>query len=241
MSAWRPYRRDDPHSYAPGVFPCRELLTSGRTVLGLVVPGQPDGEAGLVQVLAEARKRRIPIVCGDRLLARLAGDDGCRAVGVFAKCEEEPDPLADHVVLVAPSDQGNLGTIMRTMLGFGVRDLVLIGTGADPHHPRTVRASMGACFHLRLARYATWQEYLAIGPRPLHPFTAEAAIPLGQAEFHQPCSLVFGTESSGLPSFLRTLGQPLRIVHDPAIDSLNLAIAAGISLHALAASRRLNQ
>ena len=47
-----------------------------------------------------------------------------------------------------------------------------------------------------------------------------------------PFSLVFGNEASGLPSELEDFGNGVIIAHNHKIDSLNLAVAAGIGLHA---------
>lgn len=53
-----------------------------------------------------------------------------------------PGPPARHVVLHNPSDVGNVGTILRSALGFGFRDVAIIRPGVDPFDPRVLRASM---------------------------------------------------------------------------------------------------
>ena len=60
---------------------------------------------------------------------------------------------APHVVLVNPADMGNLGTVARTMAGFGFGELAVVTPAADVFHPKTVRASMGALFRLNVARF----------------------------------------------------------------------------------------
>lgn len=54
---------------------------------------------------------------------------------------------ANHVVLVNPGILGNMGTIIRTMLGFNYTNLAIIRPG-DVFDPRVVRASMGALFNI---------------------------------------------------------------------------------------------
>ena len=56
---------------------------------------------------------------------------------------------ANHVVLVNPGDMGNMGTIIRTMLGFNYSNLAIIKPGVDVFDPRVIRASMGALFNTR--------------------------------------------------------------------------------------------
>ena len=57
-------------------------------------------------------------------------------------------------------DMGNLGIIMRTLLAFGYKDLAIVLTAADRFNPKTVRASMGAMFSIRIPEYNTFDEYL---------------------------------------------------------------------------------
>ena len=52
-----------------------------------------------------------------------------------------------------------------------------------------------------------------------------------------PFSLVFGNEASGLPKELESFGRGVIIPHSRAIDSLNLAVAAGIGLFAFSPTR----
>ena len=56
------------------------------------------------------------------------------------------------VALVAPQDPGNIGTILRTIDAVGASGVLLLDDpansqfSADPYHPGSVRASMGAIF-----------------------------------------------------------------------------------------------
>jgi len=47
------------------------------------------------------------------------------------------EPGRSHVVLINPSDSENLGTILRTGLGFGFRDYVIINPDVDIRSQRT--------------------------------------------------------------------------------------------------------
>lgn len=66
----------------------------------------------------------------------------------------------NHVVLVNPGDMGNMGTIMRTMLGFNYYNLAIIRPGVDVFDPRVLRASMGAMFHLNIEYFDSFEDYL---------------------------------------------------------------------------------
>ena len=51
------------------------------------------------------------------------------------------------------------------------------------------------------------------------------------------CALVMGNEATGLPEEFARYGSPVRIPHSGDIDSLNLAIAAGIGMYAFGRRR----
>jgi RNA methyltransferase, TrmH family len=167
----------------------------------------------------------------DKLVERIAPRENTYAVGVFRKYSAALDPTADHVVLVNPSDMGNLGTILRTMLGFGFNNLALVKPAADIFDPRAVRASMGALFQVQFAYFDSFDAYCAAQQHALYCFMTGGTRTLRDAAFTPPCALVFGSESSGLPESFRRRGTTVTIPHSATIDSLNLAVAVAIGLY----------
>jgi len=51
----------------------------------------------------------------------------------------------------------------------------------------------------------------------------DGQLALDDVQFQSPFTLVFGSESAGLPDAFHTYGTSVRIVHHGAIDSLNLS------------------
>ena len=150
--------------------------------------------------------------------------------GKFRDALREDRP---HVVLHRPGDSGNVGTILRTALGLGLQDAALIRPCVDVFDPRTVRASMGSLFRMRVRVYDSFEEYRKEFPeRPLYPFMLDASVPLQQIrEIPEIYSLIFGNEGSGLPAEFAAAGQAVRIESNDQVDSLNLAVAAGIGIY----------
>ena len=123
---------------------------------------------------------------------------------------------------------------MRSLLGFGVRDVALIRPCVDVFDPHVLRASMGAFFKLRVRTYDNFDDYRAEHPeRPLYPFMLDGARPLDDVarEAKAPFSLVFGNEQTGLPPRFAQLGQSVLIPQSKEIDSLNLAVAVSIGTY----------
>jgi TrmH family RNA methyltransferase len=225
--------RDFPHSYTFGVFPTLELLHFQPShVQRVLVSTQGERNEGVLKLRDLCARQRIPVEVNDRQIERLSPKENTYAVGVFEKYQPRLAPNANHLVLVNPADMGNLGTIIRTMVGFGMTDLALVKPAADMFDPRVIRASMGALFRLDFAYFDGFDAYRSAFPHGLYPFMTVGATPLHEATFDAPFALIFGSESSGLPDAYRSLGTSVTIPHSDAIDSLNLSVAVGIALYA---------
>ena len=130
---------------------------------------------------------------------------------------------------------GNLGNIMRSCAGFGIEDLAVIGNGADAYHPKTVRASMGAFFHLNIQYFGSFEDYTALygKDREICTFMLNGETGLYGTNIKKDgiYSLIFGNESSGLDKgTYKNAGRSVGIRHNDKIDSLSLPIAVGIAL-----------
>lgn len=229
----KPYKRDFNHSYSLGVFPTLELLDAqSESVLKVLVSSKGARNAGVRKLQDLCNHHNIRIETDDRAIERLSQKENTFAVGVFRKYESELAPNKSHVVLVNPGDMGNLGTIARTMLGFGIKDLALVRPAVDMFDPKVIRAAMGAIFRLRCRYFDTFDDYRrAFNAHKRYPFMTAGHEALDQATFDPPYSLIFGNESSGLPAEYRETGTSITIRHSPEIDSLNLPMAVGIALY----------
>ncbi len=235
MPPLKAYSAELPYSYAPGVYPSLQLMAAApERALRLLLSSQAEGE-GIEKLRALCREHRVREEVADKALARVSGKQNCFAAVVFEKWQAALAPGKPHVVLHHPMDEGNLGTIQRTMLGLGIPDIAVVRPAADPFDPRVVRASMGAVFSLRLRQYDDFAAYRAEFPAyALYPFMLTGAVGLAEAArgAKAPYALIFGNEGSGLPPEFAALGQAVRIPHSDAIDSLNLAVAAAIGAYA---------
>ena len=228
----KPYKKDFEHSYTFGVFPTLELLSyRAESALYVLLDSRGERNEGVAKIREACRSLGVRVEVSDRTIERLSPKENTYAVGVFRKWHDSLDAEARHLVLVNPGDMGNLGTIMRTMLGFGVRDLALVRPAADVFDPRAVRASMGALFALRCEYFDSFVEYSERYSHKLYPFITDAEEKLGEVSFQEPFSLIFGNESSGLPDEFRRLGIPVSIEHTRQINSLNLPVAVAIGLY----------
>ncbi|HMY51596.1 MAG TPA: RNA methyltransferase [Candidatus Obscuribacter sp.] len=163
----------------------------------------------------------MPVVTIEMLLARQAA--------TLVLCENLQDP-------------GNLGTIIRSALAFDAGALILSHGSVDAFNPKVVRSAMGglfqlpilsidleiACRHLKEAGYV----FLAFSPEAKittadYPFTEEKVI------------LLVGNEGNGLTERAEALADvKISIPQNPAVESLNVAVATSIALYARAMAQK---
>lgn len=232
MPKLEPYSRKLDYSYALGVFPALMLMEAHpEKALRLLL--HPDGlkNEGVEKLRESCARLGVREEMAERVLRRESKKDNCFAGLVFEKFESALDPAECHAVLCQISDSGNLGTAMRSLLGFGIHDVALIRPCVDVFEPHALRSSMGAFYKLRVHTYDCFENYRAEHPdRPLYPFMLDGAIPLNHAAraAKPPFTLVFGNEQSGLPPHFASLGQSVLIPQSNEIDSLNLAVAVSV-------------
>ena len=139
------------------------------------------------------------------------------------------DPAAAVALhLHGVGDPGNLGTLVRSVDGFGPAHIALGERCADPCGPKAVRASMGAIFRVPI---------VALDDAPVLPVIAlDAAAPrtLADCRPHAPVAFALGAERSGVPQHVRAAAiAVVSIPLAPGAESLNVAMAGAIALYEL--------
>lgn len=227
------YKKDFEYSYASGVFATLELLYNRPgDVIRVFINSKGGENKGIPEIRKLCLQHRIPVEVADGLVIKLSNSENCYAVGVFKKYSSALEKDKNHVLLVNPSDMGNLGTIIRTMVGFGIENLAVVTPAADLFDPKVIRSSTGAFFHLKFDFYKDLAGYTRAFPgNSLYVFMLGGTVSLDKVVFKEPFTLVFGNEGSGLDIEYLKVGTSVFIPHTKNIDSLNLSMAAGIAMY----------
>jgi TrmH family RNA methyltransferase len=227
---------------AEGIRAVEELVRSPLRIRGALLAPQLSGNPrGAALATALVGRADDVVTVGDREFASAAQTESPQGVLAIAEIPRRalteatlPD-RARLLILDAVQDPGNVGTIVRTAAGLGVTATVTLPGTVDLWNAKVVRSAMGAQFH-HLTFHSTWEE--------LDPFLEGNGIPVWGAdgagappESSSPPSrlaLALGNEGSGLRDDARR--RCVRLVGLPvsdAVESLNVAVAAGILLYAL--------
>ena len=234
----RKYRREFLHSYAFGISPTLELLRRRPgAAMGVIASARSDRSETTREIRRLCHDLGMAFRIDDVGLERLGCRESCVVAGVFRKYVDLLDPTANHVMLDRPQYHGNIGTIARTMAGFGFTDLAVIRPAAEVLDPECIRSSMGAAFAVRCQYFDSFGVYQQIHRRTVYPFVVEGGEAPEAITFRSPLSLLFGNEGAGLSKSQCRSWQCVSIPHAADIDSLNVAVAVGIALYEL--SRRM--
>ena len=191
------YKKDAFYSYTLGAFPTIEMLKQhSQDVLKVYIHSSFKNEDALQ--LINTYRGRGEIEFNDKMINKLSQKENCYVIGVFKKylSHLEND---HHVVLVNQANMGNLGTIIRSCLGFNITNIAIIKPAADFFDPKVIRSSMGAIFSCNICYFSSIEEYKKSFPRhKLHTFMLQASTNLQDIKFDKTnfISLVFGNESS---------------------------------------------
>ncbi|MGQ0539392.1 MAG: TrmH family RNA methyltransferase [Gemmatimonadaceae bacterium] len=227
-----------------GIRANEELLRARLAIIGVLTAPQLDGtERGcrLRAALAERPFERSEV--SEREFAGAAETESPQGVlSIVAIPKRSFEDLVERdrlrlVVLDAVQDPGNVGAIIRTGAALGAHATIALPGTVDVWNAKVVRSAMGAHFH-HLTFHTTWQvldTFLSsnrcelwgtgAGTGAGEPFPTTAPERL---------ALAVGNEGSGLSPNLRgAVSRTVTIPIDPAIESLNVAVATGILLFAL--------
>ena len=134
-------------------------------------------------------------------------------------------------------DAGNVGSILRSAAAMGSAQVVAIKGTAALWSPKVLRAGMGAHFALHLLEGLSVDDLQSLD-LPLLVTSSHRGDFLHQARLPWPCAWVLGHEGQGVsPALEGQASASVRIVQPGGEESLNVAAAAAICLHASAASR----
>lgn len=208
----------------------------------------------LAPILA-AQDRDVPVyVVLPHVFQELTGHEfhrGCLAIvrrpppRSFAEVVERARTL---VVLDGVANPDNVGAVFRSAAAFGV-DAVVLGPGTgDPLYRKAIRTSVASSLRVPFARLTgpAWPAELArLRERGFELVALTPRQPALDIEDYRargggtPIALLVGSEGSGLREPVLELADVrVRIPMIAEVDSLNLAVAAGIALERLSRARR---
>jgi TrmH family RNA methyltransferase len=221
---------------------CRALLTRGLVPEQAVFAQSAWENAPTLLTQAAPKNTVLP----DALFREISGLESASTMGFIWTVSSSIDKDSGHdiqlgvptVFLDQIQDAGNVGSILRSASAFGFTQVLARKGTAALWSPKVLRAAMGAHFGLHLVEGVEPEQLANLqigwlstsshqGPF-LHTLGAKNALP-------SPCGWIFGHEGQGVsPEAAQLANMTVRIAQPGGEESLNVASAAAICLHASA-------
>lgn len=231
MTRLKKYKKDFEYSYVLGPFPTLELIDSKPEIVEKVYISPDFNE--ISKVTKKLDGHSIAYEISNDNLNRISLKKKEYMAATFKKYSSKIEKESNHIILDRVSDMGNLGTILRTMTGFGFKDVALIGNCCDIYNPKVIRGSMGSFFKINFENFSSLEEYRSIHDNEIYAFMLDkSAKLLKDVNFPKKFALAFGNEGSGLGEEYETEDiNKVIIPQSEEVDSLNLTIAAAVAMY----------
>jgi len=211
---------------------CRAALARGWAPL-VAVYSEENWPSTLFDIDASAIKT---VIIPTSLMRELTTLETPAPMGFVLNMPLDPslEPNVPTVVLDRVQDAGNVGSILRSASAFGYRQVIAIKGTAALWSSKVLRAGMGAHFGLNLLEGLSESDLDALA-MPLVVTSSHQGEWLHQAQLPWPCAWVMGHEGQGVsPAVMAKAQHRMRIAQPGGEESLNVAAAAAICLHASA-------
>ena len=228
---------------AEGVRTVEELLASRRAVTGALVCPAIHATSRGAALLAALQSRGVETVeVSDKEFESAADTENPQGVLAIAKAPSAtlsaldlPNGPLRLLVLDGVQDPGNAGTLVRTGAALGVHAVIALPGTADLWSAKSIRSAVGAHFRRPVLHgdIAELQSLLAESRIELWA-TAGVGAPIDASPAPERLAVAVGNEGAGVSDAIRELAaRSVALPMSSGVESLNVAVAAGIALYAL--------
>lgn len=156
---------------------------------------------------------------------------------ILAKCQMLEAPALQagvrYLILDTLQDPGNVGTLIRTALAFGIQQVILSPGCVDIYNDKVLRSMQGANFHIEclyqpLEDVIPWlQEHnvFVVGS------ALEGGKPIQEIASMPKMAYIVGNEGNGMRKSIMKQCDALAYIPITSIESLNVAIAGSIMMY----------
>jgi RNA methyltransferase, TrmH family len=179
------------------------------------------------------------VIVTDALFAGMSGLESPARMAFVVELPAAPALQAEAptVILDRVQDAGNVGAILRCAAAFGFRQVLAIKGTAALWSPKVLRSGMGAHFALQLIEQLDPQGLDALA-LPILTTSSHQGELLHRQVLPWPCAWALGHEGQGVSREVAARARlAVRIAQPGGEESLNVASAAAICLHASAAGQ----
>lgn len=157
-------------------------------------------------------------------------------IGVVKMRQTKLSKTNKYIVLDDINDPGNFGTIIRTSLALGVKDIIVSSNTVDEYNEKTLRGTQGAIFKANIVRMDLKEAFEFLKEQKIKIITTslETKKELKDLEKEERFAVVLGNEARGISDISKSFSDESIIIPlQNDIESLNVAVAFSIVLYNL--------
>lgn len=210
----------------------QEFLVEGIKAIELGLEKHLIKEAFTLKELRDFPSEIPQYIVSEDILNKISSTQNPEGVIAVAKMPSfKKEGFKRAVYLDQISDPGNLGTIIRTALAFGYDAVILSNNTVSPYNEKAVAASKGAIFKIpvffdELRTYFDDQKIIVTA-------LSDDSVNLKSVKKPDKFIVVLGNEAKGVSEQTKISADINVKIEIYNIDSLNVAVAAGIILYLL--------
>ena len=248
------FRRTEKLSWIEGEKLCLDYLKVAKNFKEiLLVVDEKISKNYLCKIINQNNLQEINFIClSSNLYSQICQTSNSSKWGFIVCHPKQISKFQDHgdkIVVDGIQDPGNLGNILRSAAGFGIKDFYITKNTVDIFSPKVIRAGCGAQFIINYKFIDNLEEFFLsvnfdnnqilatyIKSKSENLFNLD----LNEYKFYV---WIFGSEGKGLTSSVIKKFKPrlVRISHCEKINSLNVASAVSICLFEMVRQRNLKK
>ncbi len=159
---------------------------------------------------------------------------------IVALCKKKISAITGNKILLLDEiqDPGNLGTIIRSSVAFGIDTIILSENTVDLYNPKVLRATQGVYTHIPIVSMDSREAICSLKEKgySIYGTNVENGVDVRSLSpsLKEKFCLVMGNEGSGVsPEIQKLCDQNLYIPMKKEVESLNVGVACSILLYEL--------
>ena len=173
------------------------------------------------------------IIVSEKVMKKLSFQDSLPSIMGVCKIKDNKLIGSKYLLLDGIQDPGNLGTIIRSSLAFGVDTIVLSKDSVDLYNDKVIRSTQGMIFHINIIRCDLEDVINKIkGDIKIIGTSLGDSTPLRSIDKLERYALIVGNEGNGVKKEILDLCDDIvRIEMNKDVESLNVGVATSIILY----------
>ena len=158
---------------------------------------------------------------------------GASIIAICRQNQLEPTQEHNLVLLDDIQDPGNLGTIIRTAVSFGVDGIYCSKGTCDLYNDKVIRSTQGAIFGIPVIRCDLEEKVKEFQDKGICVIatTLEKAKPMQEFQDKKDYAIILGNEGQGVHHSLQEIADERLRIEMSGFESLNVAVAGGIIMY----------